>query len=155
MTPSPPTLRFIILRLWYCRHKIIDSLPPKALSSFIGDHWLLNLALNYFVLVTLAVDAMVPPQGAANNKDEEKNSKPFHHSYSKIRRNSKFLKSRVLISRIYVTFVTFVIPSIFCIPCWVVFSLWTFRKKCYIKFIIITSYNFGILKVYIVDTIEL
>jgi hypothetical protein len=87
------------------------------LSSFIGDHWLLNLALNYFVLVTLAVDAMVPPQGAANNKDEEKNSKPFHHSYSKIRRNSKLLKSRVLISRIYVTFVTFVIPSIFCIPC--------------------------------------
>jgi hypothetical protein len=42
------------------------------------------LALNYFVLVTVAVDAMVPPQGAPNNKDEEKNFKPFYHASTSI-----------------------------------------------------------------------
>ncbi len=37
-TPSPPLSRFLVIWLHYCRHKILDTPPSKAVfMSFMDD----------------------------------------------------------------------------------------------------------------------
>ena len=53
MNPLPKSSRSLLLRLWSCRNKVLDTVPPKSVTSFVDDTFVKPQSITICILMLL------------------------------------------------------------------------------------------------------